>query len=206
VIFMLLDLAARQPGGGGETTAKLRRQATRLSRMISDVGDVARVKGGVMELEVDSVDLNQLVRSVGDALRPVAHRKVQRLDVDLCETALIVNGDPERLEQIVTNLVINAIKYTPLGGSIVLASEMEGSEAVLRVRDTGLGIAPENLERIFESFTRVIPASNDPGGMGLGLSLVASLVRLHGGTIRARSEGPGLGSEFELRLPLQQTV
>jgi signal transduction histidine kinase len=144
-----------------------------------------------------------VVRAVVEATRPEANRRGHRLAAQLCEPGLVVNGDPGRLEQIVTNLVVNAIKYTPAGGSIVVESEADGREAVLRVRDTGHGIAPENLDRIFESFTRVIPTSGDPGGMGIGLSLVASLVRLHDGTVRARSEGPGKGSEFEVRLPLQ---
>jgi len=203
VIFMLLDRTARQPAAGTDTTARLRRQATRLSRMIADVGDVARVKRGMLQIEVEPVDLTQVIRAVVEILRPEADREGHRVDVDLGEPALVVNGDADRLEQVVTNLVVNAIKYTPQGGSILVAAEADGAEAVLRVRDTGLGIAPENLERIFESFTRVVPAHGDPGGMGLGLSLVASLVRLHGGTIRARSDGPGTGSEFEVRLPLQ---
>jgi signal transduction histidine kinase len=204
VIFMQLDMAARQPAGGGETTSRLRRQAMRLSRMIDDVGDVARLKHGILQIEIERVDLDPLVRGAVEALRPEADRKGQRIDVDLGlgGGALVVNGDADRLEQIVTNLVVNAIKYTPSGGSILVAVEADGAEAVLRVSDTGLGIAPEHLERIFESFTRVVPAHGDPGGMGLGLSLVASLVRLHGGTIRARSDGPGTGSEFEVRLPL----
>jgi signal transduction histidine kinase len=203
VIFMLLDLAERRGGGAGdETSAKVRLQATRLARMVADVGDVARVKRGALAIDVGPVDLNQVVRAVVEVTRPEANRRGQRFGVELCEAAPVVNGDAGRLEQIVTNLVVNAIKYTPRGGAISVASEVDGGEAVLRVRDTGLGIAPENLERIFESFTRVVPVSGDPGGMGLGLSLVASLVRLHGGTICARSDGPGMGSEFELRLPL----
>jgi signal transduction histidine kinase len=203
VIFMLLDLAEHRGGGAAaETSAKVRRQATRLSRMIADVGDVARVKQGALAIEVEPVDLNQVVRAVAEATRPEADRHGHRFGVELSDAAPVVNGDAGRLEQIVTNLVVNAIKYTPRGGSICVASDVDGSDAVLRVSDTGLGIAPENLERIFESFTRVVPVSGDPGGMGLGLSLVASLVRLHGGTIRARSDGPGRGSEFEVRLPL----
>jgi signal transduction histidine kinase len=202
---MLLDRAEAKPGGpGGDTASRLRRQATRLARIISDVGDVARVKRGALALDIEPVDLNQVVSTVVEVARPEAAREGHRLDVALCEGALTVNGDNVRLEQIVTNLLANAIKYTPAGGSIVVASEAEADarEAVLRVRDTGHGIAPENLDRIFETFTRIIPASGDPGGMGLGLSLVASLVRLHDGAVRARSDGPGKGSEFEVRLPL----
>jgi signal transduction histidine kinase len=205
VIFMLLEAAEAAPdGGSGETTARLRKQALRLSRVIRDVADMARVKRGGMTIEIEPVDLNQVARAAIEAALPGSTRKGQRLNADLCESALVVNGDPGRLEQVVTNLLTNATKYTPPGGSIVIESAADGAEAVLRVRDTGHGIAAENLERIFESFARVIPASGDPGGMGIGLSLVANLVRLHDGTVRARSEGPGKGSEFEVRLPLRR--
>jgi signal transduction histidine kinase len=203
VIFMLLDRVEAKPGGtGADTATRLRRQATRLSRIIADVGDVARVKRGALAIEIEPVDLNHVVRTVVELARPEAAAHGHRLDVSLCEEALVVNGDPTRLEQIVMNLLANAIKYTPAGGSIVVASEAGDREAVLLVRDTGHGIAPENLDRIFDTFMRIIPASGDPGGMGLGLSLVASLVRLHDGAVRARSDGPGKGSEFEVRLPL----
>jgi signal transduction histidine kinase len=202
-IFLLLDRAEMKPGGmATDTTARLRRQATRLSRVVADVGDVERVKRGTLAIQIEPVDLNHVVHAVVEAMRGEADRYGQRVWIELSEAAPVVNGDPDRLEQILTNLLANAIKYTPAGGSIVVASEVDRGEAVLRVRDTGHGIAPEDLERVFETFARVIPASGDPGGMGLGLSLVASLVHLHDGTVRARSEGPGKGSEFEVRLPL----
>ena len=209
VIFMVLDAAeaseAALPAGpgAGTATAKLRRQAIRLSRVIRDVADVTRLKHGGMTLEIEPVDLNQVVRAAVDSALPAAQGKGQLVNADLSASALVVNGDAARLEQVVTNLLVNATKYTPAGGSIVIETTADGAEAVLRVRDTGQGIAPENLERIFEAFTRIIPASGDPGGMGIGLSLVANLVRLHDGTVRAHSEGPGKGSEFEVRLPLR---
>jgi signal transduction histidine kinase len=204
VIFMLLDATELRPDSQSATelTAKLRRQAKRLSRVIKDLADVASMKRGAMTIDVEPVDLNQAVRGAVESALPEAQRKGQRLNVDLYASPLVVNADPGRLEQVVTNLLTNATKYTPSGGSITIESAADGTEAVLRVRDTGHGIAEENLERIFESFTRVIPASGDPGGMGLGLSLVAKLVHLHDGTVRARSGGPGKGSEFEVRLPL----
>jgi signal transduction histidine kinase len=203
VIFMLLELVEAS-SGGGNTAAMLRRQAMRLARVVDDVGDIARVKRGELILAVEPTDLNRAIRAAVEATLPNANRQGHRLDASLSEAALVVNGDPVRLEQIVTNLLSNAIKYTPPGGSIVVESAADGGEAVLRVRDTGHGIAAEDLERIFESFTRIIPASGDPGGMGIGLSLVANLVRLHDGTVRARSDGPGQGSEFEVRLPLRR--
>jgi len=207
VIFMLLDAVELRPDGQGvfgEVTSKLRRQARRLSRVIKDVADVASLKRGALRLDVEPVDLNQVVRGAVESTLPEAKRKGQRLDVDLGGSPLVINGDPGRLEQIVTNLLTNATKYTPPGGAIAVESAADGAEAVLRVRDNGHGIAEENLERIFGSFTRVIPAAGDPGGMGIGLALVAKLVRLHDGTVRARSDGLGKGSEFEVRLPLQK--
>jgi signal transduction histidine kinase len=212
VIFMLIEAAEAQPAAApaaptlAATTARLRRQAMRLSRLIKDVGDIARVKQGALALEIELVDLNQVVRAASDVALLEAKRKGQRLDLDLAEAELVVNGDPGRLEQVVINLLVNAVKYTPAGGSVLVQSAADGPEAVLRVRDTGVGIAPEDLERIFDSFTRVIPPSGDPGGMGIGLSLVANLVRLHNGTVEARSGGPGQGSEFEVRLPLPRSV
>jgi signal transduction histidine kinase len=207
VIFMLLEAAEAAPdglGGRGDTTARLRKQAIRLSRVIKDVADMARLKRGGMTIEIEPVDLNQVVRAAIEAALPGSTRKSQRMNADLCESALVVSGDAGRLEQVVTNLLTNATKYTPPGGSIVIESAADGAEAVLRVRDSGHGIAAENLERIFESFARVIPAEGDPGGTGIGLSLVANLVRLHDGTVCARSEGLGKGSEFEVRLPLRR--
>ena len=118
---------------------------------------------------------------------------------------LPVNGDPVRLEQIVTNLLTNAIKYTPRGGRIEVEVSGHGGQALLRVRDNGIGIPPAMLERIFELFTQEESSrSRSEGGLGLGLPLVKELVTLHGGTVQVRSEGKGKGSEFTVRLPVDK--
>jgi signal transduction histidine kinase len=120
----------------------------------------------------------------------------------LASHPLLVDGDPDRLEQVFTNILGNAAKYTPPGGNIVVDSRAAGGEARVRVRDDGRGIEPQDLGRIFGEFTRVVRSTDDPGGLGIGLALVKSLVRLHGGSVTARSDGPGKGSEFEVVLPL----
>ena len=116
---------------------------------------------------------------------------------------MLVDGDPVRLEQVVGNLLSNAVKYTQPGGTVTIAVERAGDGALLRVSDTGVGIAPELLERIFEPFAQASTTlDRSQGGLGLGLALVRGLVSLHGGTVRARSEGPGCGTELEVRLPV----
>jgi len=114
---------------------------------------------------------------------------------------LTIAGDPERLEQVFANLLVNAAKYTPPGGTIVLEAEAAPGEARIRVRDDGLGIPPEDLQRIFDEFARVARPDGDPGGLGIGLAVVRNIVRLHGGTVSARSEGLGKGSTFEVVVP-----
>jgi PAS domain S-box-containing protein len=178
------------------------RQTTHLGRLVDDLLDVGRVVTGKILLERAPMDLADVVRRTVATFTAAGKTQQHRLAV-ATEPAWVY-ADTTRFEQIVTNLLTNATKYTPPGGAIAVESAADGAEAVLRVRDNGHGIAEENLERIFGSFTRVIPAAGDPGGMGIGLALVAKLVRLHDGTVRARSEGPGKGSEFEVRLPLRR--
>jgi signal transduction histidine kinase len=205
VMVMLLDSVDRfesDPARLGALTSRLRHQASRLTRVVGDVGDIARVKRGALLVREEPVELNEVARLALEASVPEFHRRRHRLEVRLCAAPLVVKGDADRLEQILTNLLTNAAKYTPPGGWVTLQSEAAPGQAVVRVRDDGFGIADTDLERIFDEFTRVVPRSGDPGGMGIGLALVRDLVRLHHGTVTARSEGPGRGSEFEVRLPL----
>jgi CheY-like chemotaxis protein len=128
------------------------------------------------------------------------------LEVDLPDEPLLICGDPARIQQIQVNLLVNAIKYTPAGGRIWLSARRNGDRAVLRVRDTGIGIPPEMREKIFDLFVQVddTPGKTD-GGMGVGLTLVKTLVELHGGELSVHSEGEGRGSEFVVRLPLAES-
>ncbi|HEY5677531.1 MAG TPA: hybrid sensor histidine kinase/response regulator, partial [Myxococcales bacterium] len=159
---------------------------------------------GKIRLHPSRFDLHGLVQRSLAALQPAARQQGVQLMVDPGPSPLFLTADPVRVEQVLTNIVGNAIKYTPAGGRVAIAAWTEGGEAVLRVRDTGVGIDPAILPRIFDLFIQA-PGTLDraQGGMGIGLTLVQRLVTLHGGSVRARSEGPGKGSEFEVRLPLE---
>ncbi len=180
----------------------IERQVANMARLLDDLLDVSRITRGLVRLHPETVDLSA---AVSQALEATGHLIVERhheLTVSL-EPALYVDGDRLRLEQVVTNLVSNAAKYTDPGGTIRVMTYCEGDEAVLRVADTGMGMSPELLPHVFELFTqgdRTIDRSQ--GGLGIGLKMVRSLVELHGGSVEAASPGPGLGSAFTIRLPL----
>jgi PAS domain S-box-containing protein len=176
------------------------RQAAHLTRLVDDLLDVARVTSGKIVLQAEPVDLHELA---GRCLDMLGHAgRTQEHRVTLEGGPVTVRGDVARLEQVVNNLVDNALKYTPAGGAVTVVTGREGPHAVLRVRDTGKGIHPDVLRRVFDLFVQE-PQSLDRsrGGLGLGLTLVKRLVELHGGAVSAASGGPGRGSEFTVRLP-----
>lgn len=180
----------------------LLRQGKHLTRIIDDLLDLARLARGKVRLEMRPVELASVVESVVDALR-VAGRVEQQLSVRLVPAW--IRADRTRIEQVVGNLVTNALKYTPAQGHIEIALTADDGEACLTVRDSGVGIAPELMPTLFETFVQgAVSLDRAQGGLGIGLSLVRSLVTLHGGTITAASEGSGKGSTFTLRLPLRQ--
>jgi CheY-like chemotaxis protein/two-component sensor histidine kinase len=151
----------------------------------------------------EAVDLGSVVERTAEAARPLFEDRRQTLTVDLPPEPLRLEADPTRLEQVLANLLNNAAKYTDHGGHIRLSARQEGGELVLRVKDTGVGIAADMLARIFEPFMqadRVLHQSQ--GGLGIGLTLVRRLVEMHGGSVTAHSDGPGQGSEFVIRLPV----
>src|SRR5487761_1432612 len=181
----------------------LQRQLRQMERLVDDLLDISRITRGVIELRREEVDLTAAARHAAAAVRPWAERRQHRLELVEPAQALHVSADPARLQQIFTNLLVNAIKYTPQGGRIVFAVESTGLEATLRVADNGIGIAPDLLPHIFDMFMRAEQAAQQSdGGLGLGLTLVRNLVELHGGSIEAASAGPGQGSVFVVRLPL----
>jgi CheY-like chemotaxis protein/two-component sensor histidine kinase len=176
------------------------RQARHLTLLLDDLLDVSRLTAGKVALHRQPVDLREVAaRALGaldEAGRTTAHV------LSLTGESAVVEGDPTRLEQVLRNLLDNALKYTPAGGRIELSVAREGEAAVLRVRDSGIGIAAELLPRVFELFVQADQSvDRHQGGLGLGLTLVRRLVELHGGAVLAASPGPGQGSEFVVRLP-----
>jgi signal transduction histidine kinase/CheY-like chemotaxis protein len=193
-------------GAGNEVEARQRdvieRQTHHLVRMVDDLLDVSRVTRGKISLQRQEVSLESVVQRCLTELGMGRLAEAHELALTLQTEPVRVEGDPVRLEQVICNLLHNAIKYTPRGGSVSVSVAREGDEAVIRVRDTGLGISPDMLGKIFEPFTQVESSrKRSEGGLGLGLPLVRSLVQLHGGTVEARSAGPGRGSEFTVHLP-----
>jgi PAS domain S-box-containing protein len=182
--------------------AVIERQVNHLTRLVDDLLDVSRISRGKVELRTEVVEMAAVVAKAVEMASPLIEQRAHTLTVDMPGRGLCVNGDPMRLSQVVSNLLMNAAKYTPPGGHITVRAELVEGEVVLRVRDTGLGIAPEVLPRIFDLFVQERQGIDRPqGGLGLGLTIVRNLVEQHGGSVQARSEGLGRGSELVVRLP-----
>jgi two-component system CheB/CheR fusion protein len=198
----VLERAA--PGGpeAREATTVLRRQTDHLARIVDDLLDATRIASGKARLQRERLDLWELVRRTVQDHRHDFEARGIALEVRL-GAPLWIDGDGTRLAQVVGNLLGNAHKFTPPGGHVEVALHREGALAVLRVRDDGVGIAPEMLDRLFEPFVQAEQGlDRTSGGLGLGLALVKGLVELHGGTVSVASAGPGHGSELTVRLPL----
>ena len=190
----------------GQSSTKLydmvERQTLRLVRLVDELLDMARISRGLIELKRETLNLGVLVQQAADASRVRIEERGHTLTLALPNIEVFVDGDPVRLEQVISNLVENAAKYTNPGGQIVLTLAHVNSEAVLSVRDNGVGLASEVLERIFDLFMQVDNTLvRAGGGLGLGLAVVHRILELHGGHIEARSDGLGQGSEFIVRLP-----
>jgi PAS domain S-box-containing protein len=193
---------ARTAGSNNATTRAseiIGRQVQHLARIVDDLLDVSRVVAGKVVLRLQTVDLGEIARRiVAQHGGPAGGRH----NITAETTAVWVSADPTRLEQVLTNLLANAVKYTPAGGEITVGARREGNWAVLSVRDTGVGIRPELLPRVFDLFVQADRSlERTGGGLGIGLTLVRQLVELHGGTVDAASAGPGRGSTFTVRLP-----
>jgi signal transduction histidine kinase/ActR/RegA family two-component response regulator len=205
-IVTALQLMRLRGGAGGAFERErqiIERQAANLMRLVDDLLDVSRVAQGKIALELQAMELAVAVARAVELASPVIQARNHRLAVDVPASGLCVHGDEHRLVQVVSNLLTNAAKYTDPGGVIEVGAGRAGGEVALSVRDTGSGIAPELLPRIFELFVQADGVSGQSqGGLGLGLAIVHRLVTMHGGTIEARSDGPGRGSEFVVRLPL----
>ena len=183
-------------------TDPLRCQITHMSRRLDGPGDVTRVTRGQFVLHKRPICLDEVVEAATDAARSLIERKGQHLLVELPGTEIKLNADAARLTQVVSNLLLNAAKYTGQGGQIRLTAREQGAFLYLSVKDNGVGISPEHIPSLFMLFLQPGARNGADDGLGIGLGLSKNIIDLHGGTVEARSAGPGAGSEFEVRLPL----
>src|SRR5690606_633384 len=179
------------------------RQVSHITRLVEDLLDISRITRGTLRMRVEPIDLGHVLRRAIDGVQPAFARKGHRFDADVPDDAVWVEGDDIRLIQVFENLLTNAAKYTDDGGDISVGFGIEGSQAVVRVRDSGIGVPLSMQSRIFDLFVQDQRATDrSHGGLGVGLALAHRLVELHGGSITVGSDGPGAGSEFIGRLPL----
>jgi PAS domain S-box-containing protein len=188
-----------------QTVGMMDRQMMHVVRLVDDLLDMSRITGGKLELRRQKVLLTEVLASAVESSRAVIESHRHGLAVDLQAHSVLVDGDPDRLAQVFSNLLLNSAKYTDRGGLITLALGCENGEAVVAVQDNGIGIPPAALERVFEMFFQVrTQQGRTMEGLGIGLSLVRTLVQMHGGSVQASSAGPGKGSRFTVRLPIAE--
>ena len=201
-----LDLTQRTPDSPTVSAFALdvfSRQLTHLTRLVDDLLDVSRITRGKIALKLDECNLNQVLHDAGESMRLLIEARGQTLVVRLPDAPTMVNADATRMAQVVSNLLSNAMKYTPAGGRISLTLTRTGDMATMRVRDTGVGMSGHLLPRIFDLFVQGERGlDRREGGLGIGLTLVKRLVEMHHGTVAATSEGPGKGSDIAVRLPV----
>jgi CheY-like chemotaxis protein len=199
----LLRIGADRPGLMDKVRGTMERQVAHMAHLINDLMDIARISSGKVVLQVERVDLQTVVDSAVETSLPLIQSAGHTLGVRLPEAPLWLDVDAVRLSQVLSNLLSNAAKYTPEGGRIAVSAHADRGMAVIEVIDTGIGIAPEALEAVFDMFAQAPQSVGiSKGGLGIGLSLVRHLVALHGGSVTASSPGPGQGSTFTVRLPL----
>lgn len=185
--------------------AVIERQALHLSRLVNDLLDVSRITLGRIQLQQERVDLGDVAASAAEANAQALAQRGLQLEREVHGQGVFVQGDPTRLAQCVMNLLNNAVKFTPPGGRVALRVRQQGGQAIVEVQDHGVGISPENLDRIFELFVQERRSGHDGNtGLGIGLALTRRLVELHGGTVHATSAGLGRGSTFSIELPAVQ--
>jgi signal transduction histidine kinase len=182
-----------------QSCAILTRQVAQLVRLVDDLFDLASSQSAQIPLRRAPVELQGAVAAAVEAAQPMINERRQELTLDVNSQSILVDGDSGRLTQVFVNLLINATKYTHEGGRIWVSLEQDAAWALVRVRDSGIGISRDMLGRIFDAY---VQADGGRGGLGLGLALARQLIELHGGTVNAHSDGPGCGSEFVVRLPV----
>jgi PAS domain S-box-containing protein len=199
----LLRQAGDDPEISLEARKIMERQLGHMVRLIDELLDISRVTSGKLQLHRERVELAAAVQSAVEATRPLIEASALELTVTLPRESIFLDADPTRLAQIISNLLNNAAKYTEKGGRIWVSAQRQNGSVAISIRDTGIGLAKEHLSQIFKMFSQVTPAlERSQGGLGIGLALVRGLTELHQGTIEAHSNGPGLGSEFIVRLPV----
>jgi signal transduction histidine kinase len=180
----------------------IERQVGHLTRLVEDLMDVSRVRSGQLRLQCQRIDLRVLAAHAAETVEFTMQQRHHRMTTSFPDAPVWLQADPARLEQVFVNLLLNAAKYTDAGGNVELFVEQEEVEAIVRVRDSGIGMAPDVLPHVFEVFVQANPSSRRAdAGLGIGLALVRSLIERHGGRVTAASVGLGHGSEFTIRLP-----
>ena len=183
----------------------IERQVGHMTRLVEDLLDVSRVRSGQLRLQCERIDLRVLAAHAAETVEFTMQQRHHRMTTSFPDAPVWLQADPARLEQVFVNLLLNAAKYTDAGGNVELIVEQEEVEAIVRIRDSGIGIAPDVLPHVFDLFVQADPSSRRAdAGLGIGLALVRSLIERHGGRVTAASVGLGHGSEFTVHLPLRR--
>ncbi len=194
----------KQAPASQKVQAMIERQVQQMTRLVDDLLDVSRITHGCLRLQCERIDLREVLSNAVQTLESDIGQRNHRLTVSLPDTPMWLQADPGRLEQVFVNLLANAAKYTDTGGELRVGGSMQDDQAVVRVCDSGIGIAPEVLPRLFDLFWQAdASVSRARSGLGIGLALVRNLVESHGGIVTAESAGLGLGSEFTVYLPME---
>jgi PAS domain S-box-containing protein len=202
----ILRMSGHSGAGAGHVHEMMERQVAHMVRLVDDLLELSRISRGQIELKRERIGLATVIKHAIETTKPFIESGEHRLDVSLPDDPVMVDGDIDRLTQIFANLLNNAAKYTNKGGAISVEVSCSGNDAVVAVRDNGIGIQRDMLSRVFEMFAQVKnPLRRSQDGLGIGLNLVRTLVEMHQGSVEARSEGLGKGSEFVVRLPLSRS-
>jgi len=200
----IMRVANHEPSAIEGARDIIERQVGQMVRLINDLLDVSRITRGKLALTTESIGISEAIEAAVETSRPLLEEAGLTFRQSIAKGPLRVQGDRLRLAQVFANLLNNAAKYSEPGGTVTLTAKKEGKEVVVRITDTGVGIPPEVLPRVFELFTQVDRTMNrSQGGLGIGLALVQQIVALHGGSVSAHSEGVGKGAEFIVRLPAE---
>ncbi len=201
--LQVMRLAGAAPDVVERARAMMERQLTQIIRLVDDLLDVNRISRGTFMLRIERANLADIVHHALETCAPPIEEKQHRLTVTIPPVPIYVDADSARLSQALCNLLVNAAKFTPNGGDITLDMHRAGGDAVITIKDSGVGIATDVLGEVFEMFTQADRSlETSQGGLGIGLSIVRRLVEMHGGTVEAKSAGLGGGSEFIVKLPV----